>query len=225
MTATLQYKELKQSESSTFSIGLNDENLSSLKVDYPLLNLDGYNNRANISSIKPSLSKGELLDIQPRESDVKSTNVTPQILRLSSDLERNFNYSNRSTVVQRLIPLSTLNSWQLNTLRAISKLSKLPEDWDGYGSPKIKPEALKTAFDLVLAIEIKYIPTCHVYPVPGGGIQLEWQNFNRELEIEILHNGAIEFLTVAEDEEMEEGSLSLGEIDEVRNLLFWLIGK
>jgi len=47
----------------------------------------------------------------------------------------------------------------------------------------------------------------HIAPVPGGGIQLEWDRDNRSLELEIHPNGHLEFL-VCEGDEMVDGPLS-----------------
>ncbi len=125
----------------------------------------------------------------------------------------------------KVIPLSKLSSWQLNTIRAIAKLGSLPDNWDGYGSSKIQPKALATAFHLVLAIQVEEPPTPHISPVPGGGIQLEWQTSTRELELEILPDGSIEFLTVLEGNDVEEDCLPLDQVGEAQRLIYWLMDK
>ena len=125
----------------------------------------------------------------------------------------------------KVISLLNLSSWQLNTIRAIAKLANLPDDWDGYGSSKIQPNALTTAFHLVLAIQVEEPPTPHISPVPGGGIQLEWQASTRELELEILPDGSIEFLTVLEVNDIEEDCLPIDRVGEAQKLIYWLIDK
>jgi hypothetical protein len=125
----------------------------------------------------------------------------------------------------KVISLLNLSSWQLNTIRAIAKLANLPDNWDGYGSSKIQPKALATAFHLVLAIQVEEPPTPHISPVPGGGIQLEWQTSTRELELEILPDGSIEFLTVLEGNDVEEDFLPLDKVGEAQRLIYWLMDK
>ncbi|HEY9833366.1 MAG TPA: hypothetical protein V6D26_22630 [Stenomitos sp.] len=125
----------------------------------------------------------------------------------------------------RVIPLSKLSPWQLNTIRGIAKLANLPDNWDGYGSSKIQQKALETAFHLVLAIQLEEPPTPHISPVPGGGIQLEWQTSTRELELEILPDGSIEFLTVLEGNDIEEDCLPLDRVGEAQRLIYWLMDK
>ncbi len=125
----------------------------------------------------------------------------------------------------KVISLLNLSSWQLNTIRAIAKLARLQDNWDGYGSSKIQPKVLATAFRLVLEVQIEEPPTPHISPVPGGGIQLEWQTSTRELELEILPDGSIEFLTVLEGNDVEEDCLPLDQVGEAQRLIYWLMDK
>lgn len=89
----------------------------------------------------------------------------------------------------------------------LTELSELPENWDGYGSRRIEPAAKKTASNLLLMVYSLGMPTPHIVPVSGGGIQLEWQIKGRELELEVLPDGEILFLIVNENEQMQEGSV------------------
>ena len=129
------------------------------------------------------------------------------------------------TQFSRVIPLSDVEPWLLVVWKAIAKLKELPDNWDGYGSPAIQSAALTAGFRLVLAIKTEKQPIPHVSPVPGGGIQLEWQTPNRELELEILPNGSVEYLTVTKDDQMEDGCLSVDQTDKVQGLIRWLIDK
>lgn len=52
------------------------------------------------------------------------------------------------------------------------------------------------------------IPAPIIVPVPGGGVQFEWQLATRELEIEFCPGGRVEYLAVREDETADEGELS-----------------
>jgi hypothetical protein len=67
-------------------------------------------------------------------------------------------------------------------------------------------------------------PEPRVVPVPGGGLQFEWQTATRELELEVLPDGSVEFLTVA-GEHMQEGPVSSDQAEEVRRLIGWLKGQ
>jgi hypothetical protein len=75
------------------------------------------------------------------------------------------------------------------------------EGWDGYGSPSIPVgTTITTNYILSLASQYKLRPP-HIAPVPGGGIQLEWDYDNRSLEIEIQPSGETDFI-ISEGEEV-----------------------
>ncbi len=127
--------------------------------------------------------------------------------------------------------MSTLTTkrapWRDNTLTALARLESLSANWDSYGSPPIQPAALQSARRLVSAIEIANLPTPAVAPISGGGLGLAWQLRNRELELEILPDGSVQYLAVASDpaagtEETREGRLPQLFTDQVRELVAWL---
>lgn len=92
-------------------------------------------------------------------------------------------------------------------LDRLAQLSELPDNWDGYGSPRIQLEVKETAADLIHLLHKIGMPVPHFAPVSGGGIQMEWRKNDREMELEILPDGDVAFLKVNGSEEMEEGVL------------------
>jgi hypothetical protein len=62
-----------------------------------------------------------------------------------------------------------------------------------------------------------------IVPVPGGGIQFEWQVDGKELEIEIRADGEIEYLKVCTDETTEESQVSSITDPLVKDLVGWLL--
>jgi hypothetical protein len=97
--------------------------------------------------------------------------------------------------------------WFLVAMRKIVELAALPEDWDGYGSRPIQPAAIRVAAELLGMLSEFDLPSPQIFPVSGGGIQLEWQNAKCELELEILPDGSLEFLIADQAGEMREGRL------------------
>ena len=114
------------------------------------------------------------------------------------------------------------SEWLESANERIDHLAELPHNWDGYGSPAISQPALDGAAQLMsfLASELPPIPT--VGPVPGGGLQLEWRHGVRELELELLPNGTIEYLTV-ECSEMREDTLALADFGTALKLVRWVL--
>jgi hypothetical protein len=113
------------------------------------------------------------------------------------------------------------------TLQAIAHLAELPDNWDTYGSPTIRPAALESARRVVAAIECPDLPEPQVSPVAGGGIGLTWNTGNRELLVELLPDGSVEYLMVQTDprtgeEEEQEGKVFVAEPQGLRSLAVWL---
>ncbi len=122
-------------------------------------------------------------------------------------------------------PLSEASLWLRSAQRKISTLAQLPENWDSYGSPAIHQAAIEQAAEVLACLSDLDLPDPHIVPVPGGGIQLELQQEKRELEIEILPDGSIEYLLVAERGEMKEGAIPSGSRGEIYLLAYRLQGK
>lgn len=105
----------------------------------------------------------------------------------------------------------------------IAELARLSENWDSYGSRPIQPAAIEKTIELLRELSKFDLPLPQIFPVPGGGIQLEWQNAERELEIELLSDGSVEFLIVDEEGEMREGQISPYSSAEIYRLVHWLL--
>jgi hypothetical protein len=133
-----------------------------------------------------------------------------------------------STQWNHVTPLVKASPWLIDTLKALAGLSGLQDNWDGYGSPSIQSAALTSARRLVSAIEAEELPTPAVGPVSGGGIGIVWKVATRELQIEILPDGSVEFLLADVDsatgqERTQEGRLTLAYTDQIRRLVGWLL--
>ncbi len=126
--------------------------------------------------------------------------------------------------LSRVVPLSYATDNVLASLRRIAELMRLPDNWDSYGSIPIQPAAARRAIQVLLAAETEFPPPPRIVPVSGGGLQIEWAYGNRELEIEMLPDGSVEFL-LAGDEQTLEWRLPLHQVDSfVPNLVSWLSG-
>ena len=124
---------------------------------------------------------------------------------------------------------SSPDTWLRLAQQKISRLSQLTENWDSYGSRPVQQAAIEQASGLLFKLANLNLPHPHIVPVPGGGIQLEFQQESRELEIEILPDGLTEYLMVDKDGEMLEGSIHSGSPsdakDDLYRLVHWLQGK
>jgi hypothetical protein len=90
-------------------------------------------------------------------------------------------------------------------VQTLRELARMPQNWDGYDSPPLTTGASHTAMELLAAIG-DALTGSRIAPVSGGGVQFEWHIGPRELELEILPDGSIQFLIVAGDQ-MQEGDV------------------
>jgi hypothetical protein len=112
-------------------------------------------------------------------------------------------------------------------LERIADFARLDPDWDSYGAKSPTTQAVTAAGKylrtLVTAfsskVGIRALPFW-VYPVPSGGVKLEWREPKSELEVEIEPEGNLRYLLQtghgpeADFEEREEVS-----VDEVTKIL------
>jgi len=103
-------------------------------------------------------------------------------------------------------------------------IAALRDNWDGEGGEPIAARILVIAGELLLPLARFQPPVPRIAPVLGGGIQFEWEIAGRELEIEILPDGSVEYL-IAEGDRTEESSLPPLPINGVRSLVQWLMER
>lgn len=103
-----------------------------------------------------------------------------------------------------------------------AELSMLSEDWDSYGARPIDPLALRRTQQLVEAVLRASFPIPWVFPVPDGGVQLEWSAGPVELELEI-EPGEEAFVFVCDDD--SSGQRFDGELPGGEGLFFLALAR
>lgn len=106
----------------------------------------------------------------------------------------------------------------------LDALSKLPIDWDSYGSPKISNDLIIAAKSFLYQLEYEFFAAPRVVPISGGGIQLEWQMGERELELEFIDSDNIGYLKVRNEKPIEESQFNLNDFNAGRSAIQWLKG-
>jgi hypothetical protein len=112
-----------------------------------------------------------------------------------------------------------LNDWQTQALKGLFRLKKLPQNWDNEGSLPPSTQAIDSAFEILVSLPFEDLPSPFVSPTSNGGAQFEWTHNGRELEIEILPDGTLEFLTVINGTPLDEGPVKR---EQVPSLARWL---
>ncbi len=121
--------------------------------------------------------------------------------------------------------------WVEDARRTLGRISTLRQNWDGQGSPAPERVALEVMNRLIKEIDAYDLPTAHIGPVSGGGLGVEWRNRDRDLSLEILPDGSIEFLKAQRTpsgldlDHMEDGEIRVDRLGEVRALIRWLLGN
>ena len=116
---------------------------------------------------------------------------------------------------------ATEPAWLLKAKYDLNRLATLPENWDSYGSPSIPEVLYKNAENFLRSLEVEDIEPPFVAPVSGGGIQFEWQNKARELEIEFVQPNVFGYLKIIGDEPIDEGQFSVQNYNSARLLIKW----
>jgi len=149
---------------------------------------------------------------------ITATVTSGSVLTYTSPIVSNLGGYAQWSVV---IPTRALSQWQIQGIKRLNEVLSLPKNWDSYGSCPPTHAAANTAMDLLTGIDIDYFVAPRVVPVSGGGLQLEWEIGVRALELEILNDGSVEYLTTERREPHEEGRIRM--LNEVRSLFLWLI--
>jgi len=118
----------------------------------------------------------------------------------------------------QIIRRDDTTSWLFEALKLVLRAVPKVDNWDGYGSIAPGDAVKRRSVELLAAMEDDEPPLPRVVPVPGGGLQLEWRMGDRELEIEVLPDGSVEYLIVASNK-MLEGRLAKPDRTSVRALI------
>lgn len=135
-----------------------------------------------------------------------------------------------STQWSPVMQLSCSPAWLADARRSISRLTELRDGWDGGTSPMPQRTAIDAATRLLDEIErYSELPAPGVGPTIGGGLGIEWRHGSRDLDLEILPDGSIEYLKSErrasgfDVDDMEDGQITLDCPKEVRRLIGWLM--
>lgn len=117
------------------------------------------------------------------------------------------------------------DSWLTEVLQKLRELEQLPANWDSYGSVAPQIAALQAARQLLAAVPSAQLPAPSVSAVAGGGVGFHWTVGGKDLEVEFLPDGNVEFLRTTDD---DESSIVEGQLDtpeDQKRIWSWLSGK
>jgi hypothetical protein len=109
------------------------------------------------------------------------------------------------------------------SLQTIAKLARLEDNWDGYGSPPLLPVTVARALHVLQISDTETPPLPYIGPVTGGGVQIEWSMPTRELELEILPDGSLEYVMADETGQTDDGEILADDDEHILELVRWLM--
>jgi hypothetical protein len=116
------------------------------------------------------------------------------------------------------------STWEAEAYQHALALKDLPSTWDRSRSKKPTVPAINSALgyiERVAALELFVVGAPFIAPMSHGGIQLEWGHGQRQLEIELLPDGAARFL-ISDAGELDEGELESVSSPDLKSLFGWL---
>jgi hypothetical protein len=115
--------------------------------------------------------------------------------------------------------------WEGEAVRGLLKLTSLPTDWDGDGSPPPDARVVEAAIRFLAVVPelgLGHLPQPHVVPLSGGGVHFEWAVGARQLQVAIFPDAPADFLRVQGRAVLDQGLLSLTAWEQIRALFAWL---
>jgi hypothetical protein len=82
-------------------------------------------------------------------------------------------------------------AWLYSTFAQIQRLAGLRADWDSYGGMPPSDYVLVDALKVVLYTSTTESVAPVIVPTSDGGVQLEWQSANHDLEIRVMPGGEV----------------------------------
>ena len=135
----------------------------------------------------------------------------------------NIPYKQLETVSNTLPKISISNSWWDQAVNDLNKLLSYPEN-DTSWSPRRPLDAVYSlAVKMLFDIEsVKNLPLPRIAATSEGGARIGWRNKARELDIEIMASGSIEYLLLEQGKTPEDGEIDLNALKpEINRLLNW----
>lgn len=128
-------------------------------------------------------------------------------------------------------PQYGMNEQYEQVLRTIGRLVNLPDNWDSYGGKPINEHCINNTLEILqYLLKLRDIngievPAPFVAPLSSGGLQIEWEEGDRYLQIGLLsETSEIEYLAI---DKTNAGDLSLEgsmkSLNNLRGLLIWFI--
>lgn len=82
----------------------------------------------------------------------------------------------------------------------VNELRLLPAGWDGRRARRITGAASQGVLLVAFLVAVEHGARPQVFPLPGGGLQVEWHYAGHDLEVEVESDGSLHVLAVDAEE-------------------------
>lgn len=121
-----------------------------------------------------------------------------------------------------VLSIFNLTPSKIKGLKTLLEFGNLQNNWDTYGSPPPTKLAIKRALKLVTDFLMDDDPMPQIVPVSGGGIQFAWRKQDREVNLDILPDGRMEYVKSLGDNILEVNENFALDWGKVRSMLDWV---
>lgn len=108
----------------------------------------------------------------------------------------------------------TRPEWVRRLGSQLNELLELGEGWDGYRAKSISEFSVKAVIAIMVEVMNDGLAFPHIFPLPDGGLQLEWHADGDDVELEVEANGsAFAFIRDRNGNVVVEGDVAVRDLD------------
>lgn len=93
-------------------------------------------------------------------------------------------------------------SWAAHAHQELQRLVDLPAGWDGHRAKPVTEAAVQAVVRVLAEVMTERTPFPQYFPLPDGGLQVEWHADGHDIEIEADARGAVYVLATQPESEM-----------------------
>lgn len=118
---------------------------------------------------------------------------------------------------------SAVPEWYAVLKERLRSYARLPLNWNGEGARPLDATVVKRALELLLLLRDAEAPTPFVSALAPGGVGFEWEAGTRELTLNVLPDGSLEYARADPDGSISDGQFELA-LEAIRRQMAWLLG-
>ncbi len=120
--------------------------------------------------------------------------------------------------------LSAVPEWYSVTKERLRGYRALAPGWNGEGALAIEAAVIERVLELLVLLRDADAPKLFLSPLPLGGVGFEWEAGKRELTLNVMPDGTLEYVRADRDGAIADGHLDLAR-DAIRRQVSWLRGE